>query len=173
MEELQEMWVWSLSQEDPLEEAMAAYSRFLAWRIPWIKEPGGLQSMGSQRVRHNWLSTHATEVGGHSSASPSRRWQMDLRLLILPGTTSLDAQILSFDDDFELKSANYDLWAELAPGLFLYVLQTVIKRNICQGKICTSVSLVAEPRISVVGEPSGVYKERHNSQGATSDFSEI
>ena len=93
---------------------------------------------------------------------------MDLHLLIPPGTTSLDAQIFSFDDDLELKSANYDLWAKLAPGLFLYVLQTVVKRNSCQGKICTSLSLVAEPRISVGEEPSGLCKERHGSQGATS-----
>lgn len=93
---------------------------------------------------------------------------MDLHLLIPPGTTSLDAQIFSFDDDLELKSANYDLRAKLAPGLFLYVLQTVVKRNSCQGKICTSVRLVAEPRISVGEEPSGVCKERHGSQGATS-----
>ena len=89
---------------------------------------------------------------------------MDLHLLIPPGTTALDARIFSFEDDLELKSANYDLWAKLAPGLFLYVLQTVVKRNSCQGKICTSVSLVAKPRISVGEEPSGVYKEKHDSQ---------
>ena len=39
--------------EDPLEEGVAAHSRILAWRIPWTEEPGGLQSRGSQRVRHN------------------------------------------------------------------------------------------------------------------------
>ena len=39
--------------EDPLEEGMATHSRILAWRIPWTEEPGGLQSMGSQRVKHN------------------------------------------------------------------------------------------------------------------------
>ena len=43
----------SLGQEDPLEEGMAAHSSILAWRIPWTEEPGGIQSMGSQRVRHN------------------------------------------------------------------------------------------------------------------------
>ena len=42
--------------EDPLEEEMAAYSNILAWRIPGTEEPGGLQSMGSQRVRHNGLT---------------------------------------------------------------------------------------------------------------------
>ena len=47
------MWVRSLGGEDPLEEGMATHSRILAWRISWTEEPGGLQSMGSQRVGHN------------------------------------------------------------------------------------------------------------------------
>ena len=47
------MWVQSLCQEDPLEEGMATPSSTLAWRIPWTEEPGGLQSMGLQRVRHD------------------------------------------------------------------------------------------------------------------------
>ena len=45
---MQETWVPSLDQEDPLEKGMAAPSSILAWRIPWTEEPGGLQSMGSQ-----------------------------------------------------------------------------------------------------------------------------
>ena len=50
MQETQETWVQSLGQEDPLEEAMATHSSFLAWKIPRAEELGGLQSMGSQRV---------------------------------------------------------------------------------------------------------------------------
>ena len=50
---MQEMWLPSLGQEDPLEEGMAAHRSILAWRIPWTEEPGGLQSMGSQRVGHD------------------------------------------------------------------------------------------------------------------------
>ena len=50
---MQEMQVQSLGQEDPLEEEMTAHSSVLAWRIPWTEEPGGLQSMGSQRVGHD------------------------------------------------------------------------------------------------------------------------
>ena len=50
---MQETWVRSLGQEDPLEEEMATHSSILAWRVPWIEEPGGLHSMGSQRLRHN------------------------------------------------------------------------------------------------------------------------
>ena len=47
-------WVWSLGQEDPLEEGMTTHSSILAGRIPWTEEPGGLQSMGSHRVGHDW-----------------------------------------------------------------------------------------------------------------------
>ena len=48
-----EATVKSLSQEDPLEKEMATHSSILAWRIPWTEEPGGLQSMELQRVRHD------------------------------------------------------------------------------------------------------------------------
>ena len=47
---VQETWVLSLGREDPLEKEMATHSSILAWKIPWMKEPGRLQSMGSQRV---------------------------------------------------------------------------------------------------------------------------
>ena len=50
---VQETWVRSLGQEDPLEKSMATHSGILAWRIPWSEELGGLQSMGSQRVIHD------------------------------------------------------------------------------------------------------------------------
>ena len=52
-QETQESWVLSLGLEDPLEKEMATHSNRLAWEIPWTEEPGGLQSAGSQRVRHN------------------------------------------------------------------------------------------------------------------------
>ena len=47
---VQETWVRSLGQEDALEKEMATHSSILVWRIPWTEEPGGLQSIGSQRV---------------------------------------------------------------------------------------------------------------------------
>ena len=50
---MQEMWVQSLGQEDPLEKGMAIHSSILAWRILWTEEPSGLQFMGLQRVGHN------------------------------------------------------------------------------------------------------------------------
>ena len=57
MQEMQEMWVWSLGQEGPLEKEMATHSSILAWKIPWAEEPGGLQPVGLQRARHNWAHT--------------------------------------------------------------------------------------------------------------------
>ena len=50
---MQETRVLSLGQKDPLEKGMATHSSILAWEVPWIEEPGGLQSIGPQRVRHN------------------------------------------------------------------------------------------------------------------------
>ena len=50
---MRETWVQSLGGEDPLEKEMATHSNVLAWRILWTEEPGGLQSMGSQRVGHH------------------------------------------------------------------------------------------------------------------------
>ena len=49
-----EAWVWPLGGEDPLEEGMATRSSIPAWSIPWTEEPGGLQSIGLQRVRQDW-----------------------------------------------------------------------------------------------------------------------
>ena len=61
---MQEMQVRSLGQEDPLEEGMATHLSLLAWEIPWTEDPGGLQSIGLQRVRHDLVTkelqqTHA------------------------------------------------------------------------------------------------------------------
>ena len=50
---MQETQVPFLAQEDPVEKGMATHSSILGWRIPWTEKPGGLQSMGLQRVRHN------------------------------------------------------------------------------------------------------------------------
>ena len=59
---MQETQVWSLGQEDPLEEGMRIHSNILAWKIPWTEKPGGLQSIGSQRVGHNWSDYADTHI---------------------------------------------------------------------------------------------------------------
>ena len=55
---MREAWVPSLGQEDPLEEGMTIHSSILVWRIPWTKEPGGLQSMGQKESNMTELLTH-------------------------------------------------------------------------------------------------------------------
>ena len=57
------MQVQSLGQKDPLEKRMAMHSSILAWRIPWTEEPGGQQSMGSQRVDHNRVTKQLDLLG--------------------------------------------------------------------------------------------------------------
>ena len=57
-----ETWVWSLDWEDPLKEGMATHSSILTWRIPMAEEPGGIRSMVSQRVRHDWATKHGSAI---------------------------------------------------------------------------------------------------------------
>ena len=84
---VQEIQVRSLGQEDPLEKEMATHSRVLAWKIPWTEEPGGLQSMGLQRVGHKWATNPSFLPYFLSSSS---RFQLgDYKLLSLSEFTSL------------------------------------------------------------------------------------
>ena len=53
---MQKIWVQSLGWEDPLDKGMATYSSIVVWRLTWTKEPGRLQFMGLQRVRHDWVT---------------------------------------------------------------------------------------------------------------------
>ena len=68
---MQEMQVQFLGQEDALEKEMATHSSILAWKIPWTEEPGGLQSMGLQRVRHDRATKH---TGMHSILHKNRNF---------------------------------------------------------------------------------------------------
>ena len=60
VQESQEMWIWSLGQEDPLEEGMATHSSILTWRIPWMEEPGWLQSIDSKS--RTWLKRLSSNI---------------------------------------------------------------------------------------------------------------
>ena len=76
---MQETQVWPLGWEDPLEEGMATHSSILAWRIPRTEEPGRLQSVGSQRVRHDWTSNtwYFLFTFGHTASQwLSRGWNL-------------------------------------------------------------------------------------------------
>ena len=77
---LGETWVRSLSREDPLEKGMAAHSNMLAWRIPWTEEPGKLQSMGSQRVGHDWETSTTIIITTTTKTMKHQHWILCLIL---------------------------------------------------------------------------------------------
>ena len=66
MQETKETWIWPLGYEDPLEKGMATHSSILAQRIPWTEEAGGLQSIGLQRVRHDWSNLVCMHIHTHT-----------------------------------------------------------------------------------------------------------
>ena len=68
---MREIWVQSLGWEDLLEKEMAPHSSILAWKILWTEEPGGLQFMRLQRVRHSWVTEHSRTAGITFWTSPS------------------------------------------------------------------------------------------------------
>ena len=72
-----EMQILSLGWEDPLEKGVATYCSILAWRIPWIEAPGGLQSIGLQRVGHDWSDWTHTQA--HKTAS---RWNIPWKCVL-------------------------------------------------------------------------------------------
>ena len=94
---MQETWIWSLGWKDALEKGMATHSSILAWRIPLTEEPGGLQSMGSQKVdRTEWLSLSL------SSLSQPKIWVqiliLCLRQWILKQFLKLQMALLKIQD---------------------------------------------------------------------------
>ena len=72
---MHETWVRSLGQEDPLEKEMATHSSTLAWKIPWTEKPGRQQSMGSQRVGHNWATSFSLSL---SRCRYPSNWLVDI-----------------------------------------------------------------------------------------------
>ena len=92
---MRETWVWSLGREDPLKKEMATHSSILAWRIPWMEEPGGLQSVGSQRVRHEWATSLSLSCLQFSSVAQSCPTLCDPKNCSTPGLP-VHHQLLEF-----------------------------------------------------------------------------
>ena len=87
---MRETRVQSLGWDNPLEKEMATHSSTLAWKIPWIEEPGRLQSMGSQRVRRDWATSqcqlHAADTNSHLLATHIARYYGKFHTLIISFT---------------------------------------------------------------------------------------
>ena len=88
-------WVRSLGREDPLEKEIVTYSSILAWRIPRMEEPGGLQSTGSQRVRQDWATSLSLSQVSQRQILWLKRWMFNINrlrfescLIIYPGKVS-------------------------------------------------------------------------------------
>ena len=91
---MQETWVQSLGWEDTLEKGMAIHSSILAWEIPWTEEPGGLQSMGLQRVRHDWATHTLTKIKkkkskGRNNIAKLNKYNCDNDAKRIPGSPKL------------------------------------------------------------------------------------
>ena len=76
---MRETWVLTLGREDLLEKKMATYSSTLAWKIPWMEEPDRLQSMGLQRVGHNWAISLALEERGFPGDTSGKEYACQCR----------------------------------------------------------------------------------------------
>ena len=100
MPAMQETWVQSVGQEDPLEEGMATHSSILAWRIPWTREPGRLQSMGLQ----SWTQLSYTHTHTHTHTHTQKSGHCPLLVLfsvcVFPTADALgDKYLVAYDEE--------------------------------------------------------------------------
>ena len=94
---MQEIWVWSLGWEDPLEKETSTHSSTLAWKIPWIEEPGRLQFMGLQRVGHDWaIPFYWIVINAAAAAAKSLQSQANFILKVINKPVSISLVSLSF-----------------------------------------------------------------------------
>ena len=108
---MQGTWVWSLGQEDALEMEMATHSSISTWRIPWTEKPAGLQSMGSQRVRHDWMTnTWASLVAQRLKCLPTMQ---ETRVPSLGQEDSLEKEMVTHSSIFAWRIP----WTEKPGGL--------------------------------------------------------
>ena len=111
------MWVRSPGQEDP-EKEMATHCSILAWEIPWTEQPGRLQSMGSQRVGHDWACTHALPLNNSVS--------LDKLLMFSSGQMKVENALLAGERDKMLCwSCSARCWTHTANGMYS------VKENEC------------------------------------------
>ena len=119
------MWetrVWSLGLEDPLEKEMATHSSILAWRLPGMAEPGGLPSMGSHRVGHDWsdLAAAVTDfafLGSKIIADGDCRHEIRRHLLLdRKAMTNLNSMLKSRDINYSASKGPYSQGYSLPSG---------------------------------------------------------
>ena len=104
---VQETLVWSLGRKDPLEKEMATHSSILAWKIPWMEEPGRLQSMGLQRVRHDWATSLSLflSMSSESMISPNQLIHCCPLLILLSVFSNI--RVFSNESAFHIRWLKY------------------------------------------------------------------
>ena len=129
--------VWCLGQEDPLEEGMATHSSLLAWKTPWTVEPGGLQSLGFQRVGHTWATSTFSRVNSpaellgrvvssyHSSVGACANFSCFRRFITLPSQNLRFVTLSLFSLCYRHK-----LWL-----YFLSFWSTLLLEDVCRVQI--------------------------------------
>ena len=121
------MQVLSLSREDPLEEEMATHSSILAWKIPWTEEPGGLQSVGLPRIRHDYSNlacTHTCTLK-HVFVPYSFLWLGNIPLCGYTGLEKKFVRVLNFLANPILHFINYSSVNGRLDFFFVHLLATV------------------------------------------------
>jgi len=110
---MQGTWVLSLGGEHPLGKEMATYSSIPVWRNPWTEEPGGLQPMGLQRVRHDWATKQQQQQGTRVQVLQLRKrspsafsktslniWKITVHVLLKPGLENFEHYFTSMWDEY-------------------------------------------------------------------------
>jgi len=92
-EDTQKTWVWSVGWKEPLEKEMAPHSSILAWKIPWAEGTGGLHSMGSQRVGHEWATKQQQKIYIHTHTHTQKKKKKESST---PQFQSINSSMLSF-----------------------------------------------------------------------------
>ena len=136
--EMWETWFQFLGWEDPLEESMATHSSILAWRIPWTEEPDRLQSIGLQRVKHDWVTKHSTAPRTHGQhvAGPGKPlclgqcWSMDNRI----GTDYMRAPKWEANSDAPTDSPRSFTVSDQQPGS-----KEVFRKGLLQPSRCSAM----------------------------------
>ena len=128
---MRETRVQALGWEDPLEKEMAIHSRTIVWKIPWTEEPGRLQPMGSQRVRHDWATSLSLLKLISYSKSVTLQWKKEKIILCKLGIKILLPQVNCKNGDypscFEHRILN-NLSMKMTHDSFLFLSQPVFSR---------------------------------------------
>ena len=131
-----ETWVWSLGWEVPPKEGMVTHWSILNWRIPWAEEPGGLQSMRSQRIGHDWVTQHSTAhrlILQYFIPNRKNHWNSQV------GQVRITCEVLKYTDFWCLPQTIKS--ESLKWDLGISILSSTLSASICESRLVFCDSL--------------------------------